>query len=1001
MDVCSGTIPFASPSGNRSSSGSKQQFADQLISAVAQGDPWRVIHAVTDEGLEVLSVQHSETGNTVLHTAIQNSRVDVVGVITGLLVRSASSSTPQFREILKLKNKQGQTPLEVGGLTSAIKTELLAGLSDLWMFCADHGEFAVSVVQKACGCRVCEVCSDNVEAGTKCGSCLEYLDTAETHRDHGRIMEVRRNINDYDALFDGEGLPVCPNCLELAFPPFDFLCGHVLCRTCTPISGAGKICQQRSDNSGNRCRQPLDPIRINEAASQQFIRLFSSQTQYGDDSTLGGHVRETINCLSASATPTGTTQATGVSANPVKAFVINGIMVESCPHIPDQSDRYAVPHSERIYRQYYPDESPDNRVRNLRISELEYRLEFSLDKVMKKLSKALDNARKQQATERQTFISGSKRYQHHVQENTIRKRKKKTQRCMRAVRVDDVDIHSVSGRFVHSKTPDRSREMHPLESCAISAGLPEKMAVPLMTAPASVQTQQKTKQQAEGQQTTEQRVILQRTDGGKQLARPGDAEQQGASGSSLVSLYCESFSVPDTLPDPNIVVSEDASPLAPVKQGKKQESTEQTEPENPKEKGPDVIFPAGVSAQQEEASGRPSIMQMQRPIVQPVADDKVTVAPSYDFGQLLASCRSRETDSFVRGAMLNTLPTPIEATSGPESTNVWTQQTTPRGATGGQRVTEKSANDTRPLAMSDVTDLSQARGSWRLPSCPDVSCRTADSLPGVSIAWSIGRRSSMEDAHIATHFDIKVGGKDVPIKILGVFDGHGSKKVADHAVRCIIECCKRRLELYNTESLEIARIWNAIKIAFVDLDLSHHQSIPCGSTACVALVIDNVLWIANSGDSRAILVHRNGEDIQLSEDAKPGDATYRRSIEKRGGYVAISRDGSDRVGGVLAVARALGDHHLCGAVSSRPKITRLPLVGFSGCLVLVCDGVTDVFTTSKVGDIARSALRENDPDVNIANRIVEASLDAGTLDNVSAVVALLEDASSFSVTGNL
>lgn len=999
MDVGSGAIPFIIASGNQPPGGSRQQCDDQLISAAAQGDPRQVIRAVTDKGLEFLSMQHSETGNTVLHIAIRDSRIDVVGVITGLLVQSessGSSGTPNLREILKLKNRQCQTPLEVGGLTPAIKTELLAGLSDVWPFCADHRGFAVSVVQKACGCRVCELCADNVVAGTECGSCFEYLDTAKTYRDYGKIREVRCNIKEYSALFDEEGLPVCPNCSELAFPPFDFLCGHVLCRACTQSPGTEKTCQQTSDNSGNRFQQPLEPIRINEAASQQFIRLFSSQTQYDDDSILGRSVRETINHLSTSATQTGTTQSTGVSANPVKAFVINGIMVESCPHIPDQSDRYAVPYHERIYRQYWP----DNQARNLKISELEYRLEFSPDRVMEKLGKALDNARKQQETEQQTFGIGSKRclYRTQVQRQkaAIRKREKEVQQRMRTVRADDVEVHSVSDRVVHSKTPDRLREMHPPKSCAISADLPETIAALPVMVPTSVQTQQKTKQQAEGQQTTEQLAILQRTDDGKQLVRPGDDEQQGESGSSLVSLYRESLSVSDTLPDPNTVVSEAASPFVSVKQEKKQELTEQTEPENPKEKRSDVIFPAGVSAQQEESSGRPSIMQMQRPIAQPVADDKVTVAPSYDFGQLLASCRSQETGLFMCGAMSDALPTPVEATSGPESTAAWIQQTTLQDATGagGQHAIEKSANDIKPLAMSDVTNLSQARSSWRLP-CPDVSCRTEDSLPGVSIAWSIGRRPSMEDAHIATHFDIKVGGKDVPIKILGVFDGHGSRSVADHAVRHIIECCKKRLELYNTESLEIARIWNAIKIAFVDLDLSYHQNMPGGSTACVALVIDNVLWTANSGDSRAILVNRNnGEVIQLSEDAKPGDGVYRCSIKKRGGFVAIDRNGCHRVGGILATARALGDHHLFGAVSSRPKITHFPLVGFSGCLVLVCDGVTDVLTTSKVGDIARSALRKNDPDVNIANRIVEASLDEGTLDNVSAVVALLEDASS-------
>lgn len=70
-----------------------------------------------------------------------------------------------------------------------------------------------------------------------------------------------------------------------------------------------------------------------------------------------------------------------------------------------------------------------------------------------------------------------------------------------------------------------------------------------------------------------------------------------------------------------------------------------------------------------------------------------------------------------------------------------------------------------------------------------------------------------------------------------------------------------------------------------ELILSHNPDLGRGgSTAVTALLINGQkLWVANVGDSRAVL-SKNGHAIQMSIDHEPN--TERGSIENRGGFVS-------------------------------------------------------------------------------------------------------------------
>jgi protein phosphatase 1L len=65
---------------------------------------------------------------------------------------------------------------------------------------------------------------------------------------------------------------------------------------------------------------------------------------------------------------------------------------------------------------------------------------------------------------------------------------------------------------------------------------------------------------------------------------------------------------------------------------------------------------------------------------------------------------------------------------------------------------------------------------------------------------------------------------------------------------------------------------------------------PGGSTAVTAILINGrKLWVANVGDSRAVLL-KGGEAIQMSIDHDPN--AERGAIENRGGFVSNMPGGS-------------------------------------------------------------------------------------------------------------
>ncbi|KAJ0008216.1 hypothetical protein Pint_30349 [Pistacia integerrima] len=151
----------------------------------------------------------------------------------------------------------------------------------------------------------------------------------------------------------------------------------------------------------------------------------------------------------------------------------------------------------------------------------------------------------------------------------------------------------------------------------------------------------------------------------------------------------------------------------------------------------------------------------------------------------------------------------------------------------------------------------------------------------------------------------------------------------------------------------------------------------CGSTACVAIIRNKQLVVANAGDSRCVL-SRKGQAYNLSKDHKPDLEVERDRILKAGGFIQVGR-----VNGSLNLARAIGDVEFKlnkalpaekQIVTANPDITTIELCDDDEFLVLACDGIWDCLSSQQLVDYVRDQLATETKLSTICERVFEKCL---------------------------
>lgn len=325
-----------------------------------------------------------------------------------------------------------------------------------------------------------------------------------------------------------------------------------------------------------------------------------------------------------------------------------------------------------------------------------------------------------------------------------------------------------------------------------------------------------------------------------------------------------------------------------------------------------------------------------------------------------------------------------------------------------------------------------------------MRCISSDRCPQFGSLSVCGRRREMEDTYtVEPDFVLlpcdAMGGCNCVDRLLcacsafhffGVYDGHGGTQAASF--------CKVRFHKALTEELikgvrsfkrvvngsEWCSRWERVMAAcFLKIDeevggvcptggCSNMEGNPnccanplapdnVGSTAVVAVIGPCQIIVGNCGDSRAVL-SRGGKSVPLSRDHKPDREDEMNRIVAAGGRI-IYWDGY-RVGGLLAMSRAIGDRFLKHYVIAVPEVTCIQRTKEDDCLILASDGLWDVVGSEMACDIARRCLKsqrrkcaksgnlsaEDTPARTAAALLTKLALSRGSKDNITVIVVDLK-----------
>lgn len=266
----------------------------------------------------------------------------------------------------------------------------------------------------------------------------------------------------------------------------------------------------------------------------------------------------------------------------------------------------------------------------------------------------------------------------------------------------------------------------------------------------------------------------------------------------------------------------------------------------------------------------------------------------------------------------------------------------------------------------------------------------------------LGKRESNEDQHDDFNNFTKKDKAFKDLCFLGIYDGHGGKDVSKFLKMNMTQYFIPTTITYNPTDKNYSKyifkvfqhLQNKLKNEY------RNNAAHTGSTALISIIyqFNNKYhcFIANVGDSRAIICNGNNIAVPLTKDHKPTSFEEKNRIEQLGGVIKFEA-GDWRIKD-LSVSKSFGDLDAYPFVIAEPDIYKYEINKRDKFIVMACDGLWDVLSNQDVVDFVLFKLKEikenkdqmnTNNKSNIAKSLGEYAIEKGSYDNISIVIAFL------------
>ncbi|KAK6942877.1 PPM-type phosphatase-like domain [Dillenia turbinata] len=238
---------------------------------------------------------------------------------------------------------------------------------------------------------------------------------------------------------------------------------------------------------------------------------------------------------------------------------------------------------------------------------------------------------------------------------------------------------------------------------------------------------------------------------------------------------------------------------------------------------------------------------------------------------------------------------------------------------------------------------------------------------------------------------------------VGVYDGHGGPEASRFVNENLFNNLKKfAFEHQGISENVIKKAFAATEDDFLSLVKKQWQSKPeiasVGSCCLIGLICSGLLYVANAGDSRAVLGRVNNgirrvTAVQLSEEHNACFESVReelRSLHPDDPQIVVLKHKVWRVKGLIQISRSIGDAYLKKAefnrepllskfrlkesfsspiLSSEPSVSVHKLQPEDQFVIFASDGLWDHLSNQEAVEIV-----QNNPRNGIAKRLVRAAL---------------------------